>query len=104
MPKASKSSRNHAKTADQEEQYLVSLAVSQAEKQLLEGTAPPSIVTHFLKLATSREKLEQEKLRRENLVLEAKAEALASNARTEELFKEAIDAFKSYSGQEPGND
>lgn len=75
-----------------------------AEKQLLEGTASPSVLTHYLKLGTSREQLEQERLRRENVVLEAKAEAYASNARIEELFGEAINAFKSYSGQEPGND
>ena len=75
-----------------------------AEKQLLEGTASPSVRTPYLKLGTSREQLEQERLRRENVVLEAKAEAYASNARIEELFGEAINAFKSYSGQEPGND
>lgn len=75
-----------------------------AEKQLLEGTASPSVLTHYLKLGTSREQLEQERLRRENVVLEAKAEAYASNARIEELFGEAINAFRSYSGQEPGND
>ena len=75
-----------------------------AEKQLLDGTASPSVLTHYLKLGTSREQLEQERLRRENVVLEAKAEAYASNARIEELFGEAINAFKSYSGQEPGND
>lgn len=105
LPKARKSSsRAHATTPEQEEQYLISLATQMAEKQLLEGTASPSVLTHYLKLGTSREQLEQERLRRENVVLEAKAEAYASNARIEELFGEAINAFKSYSGQEPGND
>lgn len=70
----------------------------------MEGTASPSVLVHFLKMGTAREELEREKLRRENLVLEAKAEAYASNARIEELFGEAIVAFKGYSGQEPGND
>lgn len=55
---------------------------------MLEGTASPSVLTHYLKLGTSREQLEQERLRRENVVLEAKAEAYASNARIRNCSEE----------------
>lgn len=87
-----------ADTPEARENQLISAAVNLAEKQLLEGTASPSVITHFLKLASTREQLEREKLERENEVLRAKAEALESNRRTEELYADAIAAMRSYSG------
>lgn len=80
------------------ENELIAAAVNLAEKQLLDGTASPSVITHYLKLASSRERLQREKLERENEVLKAKAEAYASNQRTEELYAKAIEAMRSYSG------
>ena len=80
------------------ENELIAAAVDLAEKQLRDGTASPSVITHYLKLASSRERLQREKLERENEVLKAKAEAYASNQRTEELYAKAIEAMRSYSG------
>lgn len=80
------------------ENELIAAAVNLAEKQLLDGTASPSVITHYLKLASSRERLQKEKLERENAVLKAKAEAYESNRRTEELYSKAIEAMRSYSG------
>jgi len=85
------------------ENQLIAAAVDLAEKQLLDGTASPSVITHYLKLATGRERLEREKLQRENEVLRAKAEAYESNKKTEELYAKAIEAMRSYSGFD-GND
>lgn len=87
-----------ADTPEARENQLISAAVNLAEKQLLEGTASPSVITHYLRLASVRERLEREKLERENEVLRAKAEALESNKRTEELYDQAIAAMRSYSG------
>ncbi len=80
------------------ENELIEAAVNLAEKQLLDGTASPSVITHYLKLASSRERLQKEKLERENAVLKAKAEAYESNKRTEELYSKAIEAMRSYNG------
>lgn len=80
------------------ENELIAAAVDLAEKQLRDGTASPSVITHYLKLASSRERLQKEKLERENAVLKAKAEAYASNQKTEELYAKAIEAMRSYSG------
>ena len=55
-------------------------------------------LTHYLKLAGERDKLEREKLRQETELVKAKAESIASAARTEELVKEAVDAMRRYSG------
>lgn len=44
------------------ENELIAAAVDLAEKQLRDGTASPSVITHYLKLASSRERLQREKL------------------------------------------
>lgn len=92
--------RRPATTPDGREQQLISLASDLAEKQLIEGTASSQVMTHYLKLGTSRERLEQERLARENLLLEAKADQLASGKRIEELYGQALDAMRTYSGQD----
>lgn len=78
------------------EQQLVNLAVKLAEKQLMDGTAPPSVVNHYLKLATQEDFLKRAKLERELELITAKTEALQSNKRIEELYKEASDAMSKY--------
>ena len=90
-----------ARTPEGRENQMVALAMDLAEKRLREGTATSQEIVHYLKLGTSREKLEQERLARENELLQAKVEAIASAARTEELYKNALQAMRSYSGQPP---
>lgn len=89
-----------ASTPEGREHQLISLAINLAEKQLLEGTASPSVVTHFLKLGSTQAKLEQEKLELEKQLLGAKTEALQSSRRTEELYQNAIIAMKAYNGDD----
>ncbi len=96
--------RPRATTLEGRENQLISLAIDQAEKQMIDGTASSQVITHYLKLATTRERLEQEKLRRENKVLEAKADAIDSNKRIEELYGNALNAMRRYQGQDvPGD-
>lgn len=92
--------RRSAPAVDPEsrENQMIGLAVDQAEKMLMEGHAPTQIVVHYLRLATTKNQLEKEKLKKENILLEAKANAIESAARTEELYAKAIEAMRSYSG------
>jgi hypothetical protein len=76
------------------------MAIDLAADQLSAGTASSQVMTHFLKIGTMRAKLEMEKLQQENKLLEAKTEALASAQRIEELYKEALEAMRSYQGNE----
>lgn len=91
--------RRPATTPEARENQLIALAVDLAERQLKDGSASSQVISHFLKLASSREKLEQERLREENGLLRAKAEAMASAKRVEELYAQALDAMRSYAGQ-----
>lgn len=87
-----------ALTPETRENQMISLAVDLAERQLKEGTASSQVITHFLKLATTKAQLEKEKLRRENELVAAKTKAMKSAERVEELYANAIKAMQSYSG------
>lgn len=88
-----------ALTPESRENQMISLAVNLAERQLQEGTASSQVITHFLKLATSKANLEREKLERENELLRAKTEAIQSGKRMEELYANAIKAMSRYNGR-----
>lgn len=86
-------------TDEAREQQLVSLAIDLAEKQLREGTASSQVITHYLKLGSSKEKLEREILREQKKLVVAKTSAIESQERIELLYADAIKAFRTYSGQ-----
>lgn len=96
--------RPPAKTPEGRENQMISYAVDLAEKQMIEGTASSQLITHYVKLGSSREKLEQERLVRENDLLRVKAETIESQKRTEELYGKALNAMRRYAGQEPETD
>jgi hypothetical protein len=100
----SKKRRPPARTPEARENQLVSYAYDLAEKQLLNGTASSQVITQFLKYGSATAQLEKEKLRKENELLKAKTEAIASAKRVEEIYTKAMDAFRSYSGQEKRDD
>lgn len=100
MAEKKKRVRRPATTPEGREQQLISLAADLAERQLEEGTASAQVMTHFLKLGSTRERAEQERLKNENLLLSAKIEQMASQQRIEALYAEALSAMRSYAGQE----
>lgn len=83
---------------DVREQQMVAYAVDLAERQLLEGTASSQVMTEYLKRGSPKALLEIEKLKKEIQLLEAKEKALKDSQKTEEIYKQAMDAFKMYSG------
>lgn len=91
-------SRRPAITPEARENQCIALAMNLAEKQLEEGTASSQVITHFLKLGSSKAELEKEKIHRENILLEARAASIESAMQSDELYRNAIKAFKTYSG------
>lgn len=87
-----------AETMEARENQLIAESMDLAEKQIIEGTASAQVITHFLKLGTTRAVLENEKLKSENDLLKAKIETLQSQQRSEELYQEALNAMRRYSG------
>lgn len=103
MAKVKKSSDSRkmrpASTPEARENQLISLAVDLAEQQLRDGTASSQVITHYLKQSTVKAQLELEKLRQENELIKAKTEAYQSAKRVEELYTNALNAMRNYSGQ-----
>ncbi len=87
-----------ALTPEARENQLIALAVDLAEQQLRDGTASSQVISHFLKLGSTRAELEKEKLMSENQLARAKAEALQAQQRQDEMFQAAIEAMRRYQG------
>ena len=88
-----------ATTPEERENQMISLAVDLAEQQLIDGTASSQIITHYLKLGSTTEKLEQELKKEKKELIAAKTEAMQTTKRIEELYADALKAMRSYSGQ-----
>lgn len=104
MPRSSNSGKQTERrrapvaSAEERENYMIALAVDLAEKKLRDGTASNQVIAHYLRLGSTKERLEKEKLRKEYELLDAKAEAIKSSKRIEELYSNAIKAMRVYSG------
>ncbi len=92
--------RRPAESVDALENQVIADAVRLAQQQIRDGTASSQTLGHYLKLGSTRERLEQERLGRENLLLQAKVDALASAKNVEELYASALRAMQTYSGQD----
>lgn len=94
-----KKKRPPGTTPEARENQLVALAMKLAEKQMMEGTASSQVISHFLKLGSTRERIEKEILQEQKDYLTAKTEAMRSAKRVEELYTNALNAMRNYSGQ-----
>ena len=93
-----------ALTQEAREDQLINLAVNLAEKQLMEGTASSQVITHYLKMGSTKERIERDILKEQKDLIKAKTEALRSEKRVEELYANALNAMRRYSGQEVNDD
>jgi hypothetical protein len=87
-----------AYTPEARENQMVALAMDLVEQRLRDGTASSQETTHFLKLVSSRAKLEQERLKLENELVAAKTKALANAEEIKVLYEDAIKAMRRYAG------
>lgn len=93
-----------ALTPEDAEDELVAMAISLARQRLSDGTASNQLIAEVIKMGTTKERLQKEKLKRENEMLRAKTEAIKSQKHAEELAANAILAFRSYSGELSGEE
>jgi len=89
-----------ALTPEARENQLIYLAIDLAEQQLRDGTASSQVITHYLKLGSSKDRLEKEILEKQKDLITAKTEALQSSKRIEELYADAITAMRQYGGHD----
>lgn len=91
-----------ARTPEAREAQLAALAYDLAEKQFLDGTASSQVMVHFLKVGSTREKVELQKAKQETLLVEAKVKDLANVEEMKKLYEDAMNAMRGYSGQDTG--
>lgn len=90
-----------ATTIEGRNNQLIDLAFSLVERRFHDGTASAQETVHFLRLGAAEQRLKEEKLRHESLLLETRMKEMESRTSGEELLNKALAAFKGYSGQEP---
>lgn len=101
---SSVSNSRPALTPDARENQLIALATDLAEEQLRNGTASSQVITHYLKLASSKERLEKEIMQKQKELIEAKTQSIQSSKHIEELYADAISAFRDYRGDGGSDD
>ena len=88
-----------ANTIEGRENQLIALAIDRAEQQIRDGTASSQVLVHYLKLGSTRERVERQLLEQKMELEAVKAEAIKSQKRVEELYAGALNALRKYSGQ-----
>ena len=79
---------------------MIALATDVAEQKLRDGTASSQLITHYLRIAAERERnaIENEMLKKKKELMDAKLESLKSERRIEELYLNAAEAMRTYTG------
>lgn len=93
-----------AYTMEEREDRLIDAAYDLAERRILEGTASPSEVVHFLRLGTRRERKEQRLIESKQQLVDAQVESIKSQKNTEEMYANAVRAFGTYRGNVPDDE
>ena len=97
-PHGSPKQRRPALTPEARENQLISLAIDLVEQRLIDGTASSQETTHFLKLASTKAKIEKEILLEQKKLIAAKTKSIESSEEMKGLYEEALNAMKRYSG------
>lgn len=91
-------------TVEGRENQLIAAAYDLAEERILNKTASSQELTYFLKAGSSEMRLKLKKLEEENTHLRAKTAALEAQISNEALLDKALKAFRSYRGEDDGED
>ena len=98
--------RSPAKTPEERESVLISKSLNLIERQIEDGTVSSTVLAIYAKAGTERDRLEKDRLRGENEVLQKKVESMEAAIDVKNLMEDALNAFKGYSGrsQDPDED
>lgn len=93
-----------ALTPEARESQLISMATDLIEQRLRDGTASSQETTSIIKMTLAKARLEKDILEKQKELIEAKTESLQSAKRIEELYTNALNAMRQYSGQDEDSD
>lgn len=90
--------RPPALTPEARENQIISAAYDLVEKRIRDGSASAQETVYFLKLGSAREREERRLLAERTRLATAKAEAIDRGREQEEMYNNAINAMRRYSG------
>lgn len=91
-------------TMEARQERMIMRAYDLVEQRLMDGTATSQETTHFLKLASEKERLDLERQKQEIELAKAKIAALEAEREKEQWYEAAVKAFKSYQGDDDDED
>lgn len=97
-------SRRPATSREARQSQLEAMAYDLAEKQLANGDASSQVITHFLKSASTRGRIEELRIKHDIELIKAKQSQIESQEELQNMFKEAITAMGTVRYEEPGDD
>lgn len=77
---------------------LINLAYDLAERRLREGTATAQEITYLLRLSGPKADLQYEIMRSQQKLLDAKTKSIESMEAQNDMYQQAIEAMRIYSG------
>lgn len=95
---SSRSKRRPALSPEARENQLIALAIDVVEERLRNGTASSQETTHFLRLGTTKARLEKEILEEQKKLITAKTKAIESQEEIKEMYEGALRALRTYQG------
>ncbi len=87
-------------TPEGRENELIDMAYNEVARRIANHEATSAELVHFLKMGSEKERLERSKIEAEMELQRAKTVAIEEGRSMESIAKEAIEAFKRYSGVE----
>lgn len=93
-----------ASTPTARELQIAAAAYDLAEKRILDGSASDGLLREFIKIGSPKEQTERAILEEQRKLIAAKTAQIESTKKVEDLYIEAIGAFKSYRGGENDNE
>lgn len=90
--------RRRAQTPEERENRLISLALDRVEERMENRTATAQEYIQFIRMASTKSRAEADKVALELELVKAKTENLRMQQKNEEMFSNAIKAFRRYSG------
>lgn len=105
-PRATRITRRQApgRTIESREHQIARLAYDLVEEKIRKKTASSQELIYFLKMGSTKDRIEKMKLEHETNLLKAKTDALESQKKIEELYANAIRSMRLYQGVEDYDD
>lgn len=91
-------------TPEGRENELIDMAYNEVALRISRHEATSAELVHFLKMGSEKERLERSKIEAEMELQRAKTVAIEEGRSMEAIAKEAMEAFKRYSGVEDEED